>query len=273
MCRACHLSPLSNTNHGCPNSRFTERLCRRGRWEMTCRGLRHQSIALESPEARATDRLHTTIFIRGLVVNMRRRKFIQVVGSSLASVSTPAAIAANASPEADQPTAQPTTGENSCTVSGGGIAVEISNQGKIVGVTLGRKKIKRALQGYTALAQCEMKGPLTSAKLPNGGLEFRTPLSFQRGYRAATLIERFLPTTDSVRWEIDIECGATRLPWPPFSDTEPWSTAIETHLRWPEAKSAKFWTAWGDDLSSKVVEAMDSSGMGWTDPTVPQSFH
>jgi hypothetical protein len=206
-------------------------------------------------------------------MKVRRREFIGVVGGALASVSTPTVNAAARAPEVSLQAARPApTVEKSYTVSGGGIAVEISSQGKISGVTLTGKKIHRALQGHTALAECELNGEVTSVKLPNAGVEFRKPLSFQRGFRGAILVERFLPTAESVRWEIEIQGGSTRSPWPPFSDTEPWGTAIETHLKWPEAKSAKFWTSWGDNFSSKIIEKMDSSGMGWTDPIVPQPF-
>jgi hypothetical protein len=171
-----------------------------------------------------------------------------------------------------QATQPPPTVEKSYTVSGGGIAVELSSQGNITGITLTGKKLHRALQGHTALAQCELKDQVTVLELPNGGVEFSKPLSFQHGYRSATLVERFLSTTGSVRWEIEIQGGATRSVETPSGNPEPWSTGIETHLKWPEVKSAKFWTTWGDNFSSKIVEKMDSSGMGWTDPTIPQPF-
>jgi hypothetical protein len=195
-------------------------------------------------------------------MKIRRREFIGVVGGALASVSTPTVNAAARAPEmSSQATQAAPMVEKSYTVRGGGIAVEISSQGKIIGVTLTGKKIRRALQGHTALAECELKGEMTSTKLPGGGVEFRSPISFQRGYRTASLVERFLPTPDSVRWEIEIQ-----------GEDEPWATPIETRLKWPEAKSAKFWTSWGDDYSGKIVESMNSSGKGWSDPTVPQAF-
>jgi hypothetical protein len=206
-------------------------------------------------------------------MKIQRREFIGVVGGALASVSAPAVNSPARAPEMSSQAAQPAPPTaKSYTVSGGGITVEVSSQGKIIGVTLTGKKIHRALQGHTALAECELKGEVTSVKLPNGGVEFRKPLSFQRGFRAAILVERFLPTADSVRWEIEIQGGATRSLGPPSGDTEPWGTAIETHLKWPEVKAAKFWTTWGDNNSSNIVDSMDSSGMGWTDPVVPQPF-
>ena len=210
-------------------------------------------------------------------MKIQRREFIGVVGGALASVSAPAVNSAARAPEMRSSPAQPVpTEEKSYTVSGGGISVELSSQGNIMGVTLTGKKLHRALQGHTALAECELKGEVSSAQLPDGGVEFRMPLSFQHGYRNATLVERFRPTADSVRWEIEIQGGTTRWVFEPTElpdhYAEIWTTPIETHLKWPEAKSAKFWTAWGDNFSSKIADKMDSSGMGWTDPTVPQPF-
>jgi hypothetical protein len=206
-------------------------------------------------------------------MKIQRREFIGVVGGALASVSAPGVNSAARAGELSSPAAQPVpTEEKSYTVSGGGIAVELSSQGNIMGVTLTGKNLHRALRGHTALAECELKGDVTSVKLPDGGIEFRKPLSFQRGYHAAILAERFLPTADSVRWEIEIQGGATRSLDPPSGQAELWGTAIETHLKWPEVRSVKFWTTWGDSFSSKITEKMDSSGMGWTDPTVPQPF-
>jgi hypothetical protein len=195
-------------------------------------------------------------------MKIRRREFMGVVGGALASVPAPAVKSPAWTPETSPQGAQPApTVEKRYTVSGGGIAVEISSQGKIIGVTLTDKKIHCALQGHTALAECVLNGEVTSTELPGGGVEFRKPISFQRGYRAASLVEWFLPTPNSVRWEIEIQ-----------GENEPWATSVETRLKWPEAMSAKFWTSWGDDNSGKIVESMNSSGKGWSDPTVPQAF-
>jgi hypothetical protein len=161
----------------------------------------------------------------------------------------------------DAQTSRPSTiTEKAFTVSGGGLTVEISSQGKIVGFAIAGKAIQLPVQGETALVECELRGEITSTKLP-GSVEFRKPIAFQRGYRAASLVERFLPTPESVRWEIEIQ-----------GEDEPWATPIETRLKWPEAKSTKFWTSWGDDFSGKIVTVKDSSGRGWCDPTVPRAF-
>ena len=212
-------------------------------------------------------------------MRIKRREFVEILGGSIAGLPALAANSVARPLEADvQPAPASPITQKAFTVSGGGMTVEISSQGKIVGAVLAGKTIHLPVQGETALAECELRGDITSTKLPGGGLEFRKPIAFQRGYRNASLVERFLPTSDSVRWEIEIQ-----------GEDDPWATPIETRLKWPEANSAKFWTSWGDDFSGKIVgkkdtsdptlsqalrlaRARDSSGKGWCDPTVPRAF-
>ena len=204
---------------------------------------------------------------------MRRREFIELVGCSMSSIPAQAVNSAQVSESISRTAPASSTAEASFTVSGGNIAVQISKDGRIIGAILASKNLHRTLEGWSRLDQCELNGQVTSAKVPNGGLEFKKPISFQRGFRGATLVERFLPATNGVRWEIEIHNGTTRSPWWPYHDPRiPWSTGIETHLKWAGAKSLKFWTSWGDNYSSRIAQSMDSSGMGWIDPTVPQPF-
>ena len=195
-------------------------------------------------------------------MRIKRREFVEILGGSIVGFPALATNSAVRPLAADAQTAHPSTiTEKAFTVSGGGMTVEISSQGKIVGAALAGKAMHVPMQAETALAECELRGEVTSTKLPGGGVEFRKPLAFQRGYRTATLVERFLPTSGSVRWEIEIQ-----------GEDKPWATLIETRLQWPQAKSAKFWTSWGDDFSGKIVPSLDSSGRGWCDPTVPRAF-
>ncbi len=62
------------------------------------------------------------------------------------------------------------------------------------------------------------------------------------------MTERFLPAKDSVRWEIEIR-----------GEGAPWSTGIETWLRWPATAATRFWTSWDDPEQKRDV---------WRDPLV-----
>ena len=90
-------------------------------------------------------------------MKMQRREFMGVVGGSFVSASTPGfsrAVGPNeaGSKEPDNP-ASPA---KEFTVSAGGIAVDLTRQGKIVAVTFTDKKVHRAVQGITVLAECEL---------------------------------------------------------------------------------------------------------------------
>lgn len=134
-----------------------------------------------------------------------RRKFIETAGLSLATVYPRTAGATNPLQVTD-----PTSFEfappsrKTYSVIGGGIAVELSEMGEIISIIATKKNQRCSLRGWTALEECESVGPVTSKMMVNGGVEFTKSLDFQRGRRQATLVERFLPSPTSVRWEIEI---------------------------------------------------------------------
>ena len=68
----------------------------------------------------------------------------------------------------------------------------------------------------------------------------------------ATLVERFRPTADSIRWEIELTSAGP-----------PWSTAISTQLHYPATPQSRFWTAWSDP---------EHRSDGWRDPLVLMPF-
>ncbi len=133
-------------------------------------------------------------------------------------------------------------------VSAPGLAIELSDAGEIVGARLGRGGWHEALLGETHLAGCTNAGPVTFRQLNGGGVEFAKPLVHAPSGHRARLIERFLPSKNSIRWEIEIQ-----------GKGDPWSTGIETRLGWPAAKTTRFWTAWDDPEQKHDV---------WRDPLV-----
>jgi hypothetical protein len=105
--------------------------------------------------------------------------------------------------------------------------------------------------GGTRLGGCRVEGEVKTSALDGGGREFERGVVSREGHRA-TVIERFTPTPDSVRWEVEIRGLG-----------EPWTTPIRTALHWPAADKARFWTGWQNP------ERQDG---GWSDPLVPQPF-
>jgi hypothetical protein len=133
-----------------------------------------------------------------------------------------------------------------------GISVELSADGQIVGVALGQKKLHRAVRGRTSLARCRAQGKTLSKKLDGGGLEFTRTLTCPSQNQHCRVVERFLPTPTSIRWEVGIRGAAC-----------PWTTNITTALQYPVTDESRFWTAWSDP---------EHRSDGWRDPLVVKPF-
>jgi hypothetical protein len=113
-----------------------------------------------------------------------------------------------------------------------GLELSLSDQGELCGAMLG-KGPARQLRGRTEVAGCRVDGEVKSRKLDGGGVEFTKPLLEVAQHRRCRLVERFRPTTDSVRWELEITC-----------DGPAWTTPIISELDWPVKAQSRFWTAW-----------------------------
>lgn len=135
------------------------------------------------------------------------------------------------------------------------LAVELSREGEIVGLRLpGRSGAHYAMRGATQLAGCLRSGDIASRRLSGGGVEFVRRVKDPVTGKQCMLAEQFAPTKTSVRWNAQIRGTAG-----------PWSTAIETAIRWPATSATRFWTAWADSRGALAE--------GWSDPcqTAPMS--
>ena len=132
-----------------------------------------------------------------------------------------------------------------------GLEIELSDQCEIVGASVGsvgNAGLRRALRAETTLARCTNAGAISARELTGGGVEFTRQVVHAPSGRQAEVTERFLPARDSIRWELEIR-----------GDAAPWSTGIETRLRWPATHTTRFWTAWEDPEQKRDV---------WRDPLV-----
>ena len=130
-------------------------------------------------------------------------------------------------------------------VAAPGLSVMLDEQGRIAGCSVVK------VTGQTWLDGCQTVGPVAVKSLDGGGYVFTRKLTDAQNHQA-TLTERFTPTKDSVRWEVQI-----------ISDDQPWTTAISTRLNYPATDESRFWTSWGDPD--------DKTGV-WQDPLVWRPF-
>ena len=155
-------------------------------------------------------------------------------------------LAAHAQPAADSSAPYKVSTKN--------IAATLSANGEIVSLTAGSRQIN--LSGRTTLDDCSQVGPAKVEQLAGGAVAFTRTLRHGDGGQAVTVLDRFLPTADSVRWEIEI-----------VSDGDPWTTPIITEVNYPATPATRFWTAWSDPVWTQDTDTDKHTGP-WTYPLV-----
>ncbi|MHB1000086.1 MAG: NPCBM/NEW2 domain-containing protein [Armatimonadota bacterium] len=134
-----------------------------------------------------------------------------------------------------------------------GIAVGLSSNGEITGITSGADSVTKQAIIRTSLAGCGIEGQLSSKKIKGGGIEFVGQITGKNPGEKCRLIQRFTPAKTSIRLDIEIQ-GAG----------EPWTVPIETQITCPEPSKSLFWTTWDDPRKTIVYD--------WADPMIPQPF-
>ena len=149
------------------------------------------------------------------------------------------------------------------TVNSSSVEMRLSDTGKIVSLKFGSKQYP--VIGQTVLDKCSVVSDVTSRRLANGGVEFSKKLNLNGTAKSCVLKERFLPQSDSIRWEVEIQGTSDEL----------WSTLIESQLIWTDPEKLKFWTTWGDSgekPQSKKVKKQEHiminyvDQLAWSDP-------
>ncbi|MEN6534427.1 MAG: hypothetical protein ABFD89_12235, partial [Bryobacteraceae bacterium] len=140
------------------------------------------------------------------------------------------------------------------TVRSGALAVEVSVEGHIVAVRSGQHRLRRAVDSSTVLAGFTEEGTAVTRRVAEGGVEVARSLVDASKARRCRLVERLTPGRESIRWEIEIQGSGT-----------PWTTAIQTHLRYPATPGVRFWTAWSDPENQNVAPQRRPVAK-WNDP-------
>jgi hypothetical protein len=133
-----------------------------------------------------------------------------------------------------------------------GLTLKLSAEGRIVGLIVGAKRLDRNVLGQTLLEGCRPLGAVGAKTIEGGGMEFTRTMAGDNPAQKCQVVERFTPTKDSVRWELEI-----------LGQVAPWSTEILTQLIYPTTPQTRFWTAWSDP--QQVNRPWFRSG-GWSDP-------
>ena len=127
------------------------------------------------------------------------------------------------------------------------ITVRLSANGEIVSAIEGGRE--RNISGLTKLGGCVQIGKTKPEKhFLSGEVEFTRTLRQILSGKTLTVVDRFQPAGESIRWENEI-----------VSDGDSWTTDIATELNYPATTGTRFWTAWSDP---------EHKGGEWHDPLV-----
>jgi hypothetical protein len=174
-------------------------------------------------------------------------------------------------------------------VSARDLSVGITGSGHILALKLGPNKTNLPFHACTYLASCTPEGTVAHRTLDSGGLEFSRTYVHEGIRSRCTVVDRFMPTKSSIRWEVEI-----------VGSGDPWTTPIETQLSCLNPTKLSFWTAWDgppgvapqlsrEDGLEKMLDEREriagirnvDEGFGnetkwaeqpWRDPLVPAPF-
>lgn len=126
--------------------------------------------------------------------------------------------------------------------------VKINGSGEIASLSLGDGSAIPVM-AYTSLSRCE---PVSDAKredLGEKGIRYTRIFQDSVGNRC-TVSDLYIPTSDGVLWNVEVKGLG-----------EPWTSPIETIMRYPVTPRSLCWTGWSDCEGDK-----------WIDPLEPRSF-
>lgn len=156
-----------------------------------------------------------------------------------------------------------------------GLTLQLSNDGTVMQAWFGKNPVGKPLNAYTEIQGNKVKGNVVSRRLKNGGVEFEKILENDSLQTSCTLVERFIPTRNSIRWEIAVQ-----------GNGQAQGGRISSIFNYPITNSSKFWAPWGhpqydpettdqttlQQLAMPKRSGLPGGGTGWRDPLLPLPF-
>lgn len=137
------------------------------------------------------------------------------------------------------------------------LSVRIGTNGEINGIRY-NKGDTLLLHGRTTIPGCQQELVPEVGDLPGGGVEVRRTLNCEKATRKVSLTERLTPTSNSIRWTVEIR-----------SDGPSWSEPLQTVVSYGASTPLRFWTAWSnpEQDNDEATCSWDCSRV-WRDPLV-----
>ena len=112
--------------------------------------------------------------------------------------------------------------------------ISLSDNGEITSITVNGKDFVKPVHAFTTIAECSQQGATTVNQLSDGTIIFQRTLVHQSSQNSCVLIDKFIPVATGVRWELSVK-----------GNGGPWSSEIQTHIKYPAGNGTLFWTVWG----------------------------
>lgn len=155
------------------------------------------------------------------------------------------------------------------------LTLGLSGEGIVTRIWFGKNTVPRELNAYTDIGGNKLKGKVISRRLRNGGVEFQKTLENDSLQTSCTLIERFIPTGNSIRWEIAVH-----------GNGQAQGGQVRSVFNYPVAASSRFWAPWGQPqydpettghtilqrLALPKRAGLEGKGTSWQDPLLPVPF-
>ena len=159
------------------------------------------------------------------------------------------------------------------------LSVSLSADGEITSITVKGKKVEKPVFAFTTIEGCRQEGATIAKKLDDGSISFERTLVHDLLQKSCVLIDKFIPTANSVRWELSVK-----------GDGDAWGSVIRTQIQYPAGENTLFWTTWGtpqydpatvDEALAKRLRPfpgkhqiwfLNEENNFWADPLVPVPF-
>ena len=152
------------------------------------------------------------------------------------------------------------------------ITIELSKQGRVTGITFNKNAVHTSVIAFTAIESFVSTKDIALPAADKKSIRFEHHLYSDSLKQSCTLIEIFMATANSIRWEIEITGAASA-----------WSSVIKTVVQYPAGKESRFWTSWGEpQFDSAGCDPQLIASLSpyknkpvtktWLDPLVPMPF-
>lgn len=118
-------------------------------------------------------------------------------------------------------------------VKGTGISIELSSEGKIIRIISGKNAAGKPVQAFKKIAWYRQQGTTVVKENKGASVIFTRTFSNDSSKLSCTVIEKFIPTTNSIRWELEV-----------VGTNPPSGSEIITELVYPATTQTRFWTTW-----------------------------